>query len=85
MDEMGYLDGDSEADRDGQSLVQILSGLGLAGLSNSLLQVQQHHDDSASLDSTFTTARRLEIWNEKIHCRKISKNILPRGKPGCLT
>ncbi|KAG8161861.1 hypothetical protein KVR01_008848 [Diaporthe batatas] len=54
---------DSEADRDGQSLVQILSGLGLAGLSNSLLQVQQHHDDSASLDGTFTTARRLEIWN----------------------
>lgn len=54
---------DSEADRDGQSLVQILSGLGLSGLSNSLLQIQQHHDDSASLDSTFTTARRLEIWN----------------------
>jgi ataxia telangiectasia mutated family protein len=54
---------DSEADRDGQSLVQILSGLGLTGLSHSLLQVQQHHDDSASLDSTFTTARRLEIWN----------------------
>lgn len=54
---------DAEADRDAQSLVQILSGLGLAGLSNSLLQVQQHHDDSASLDSTFTTARRLEIWN----------------------
>lgn len=54
---------DAEADRDGQSLVQTLSGLGLSGLSNSLLQVQQHHDDSASLDSTFTTARRLEIWN----------------------
>ncbi|KAK2605454.1 hypothetical protein N8I77_008288 [Diaporthe amygdali] len=54
---------DPEADRDGQSLVQILSGLGLSGLSNSLLQIQQHHDDSASLDSTFTTARRLEIWN----------------------
>jgi serine-protein kinase ATM len=54
---------DPDADRDGQSLVQILSGLGLSGLSNSLLQVQQHHDDSASLESTFTTARRLEIWN----------------------
>ncbi|KAI3399398.1 hypothetical protein diail_7125 [Diaporthe ilicicola] len=54
---------DPDADRDSQSLVQILSGLGLSGLSNSLLQIQQHHDDSASLDSTFTTARRLEIWN----------------------
>ncbi|ROW17438.1 hypothetical protein VPNG_00617 [Cytospora leucostoma] len=56
--------GDSRSDRDGQSLVKILSGLGLSGLSNSLLQTYQHHDDDpASLDSTFTTARRLEIWN----------------------
>lgn len=50
--------------RDEQSLVQILSGLGLAGLSDALLQAQQHNDDSSlSLDSTFTTARRLEKWN----------------------
>lgn len=50
--------------RDEQSLIKILSGLGLAGLSDSLLQAQQHHDDSSvSLDSTFTTARRLEKWN----------------------
>lgn len=55
---------DSNSDRDGQSLVKILSGLGLSGLSNSLLQTHQHHDDDpTSLDSTFTTARRLEIWN----------------------
>lgn len=55
---------DLDSERDGQSLVKILSGLGLAGLSDSLLQTQQHHDNSSvSLDSTFTTARRLEKWN----------------------
>lgn len=55
---------DSQASRDGQSLVKILSGLGLAGLSDSLLQTNQRHDDSdASLSTTFTTARRLEKWN----------------------
>lgn len=49
---------------DGQSLVKILSGLGLAGLSDSLLQTNQHHDDSdASLNTTFSTARKLEKWN----------------------
>lgn len=55
---------EDEARRDGQSLVKILSGLGLAGLSDSLLQSTQHHDDSvASLNTTFTTARKLEKWN----------------------
>lgn len=55
---------DSSSERDGQSLVKIVSGLGLAGLSESLLQTHQHHDDSAaSLNTTFTTARRLEKWN----------------------
>lgn len=55
---------DTGSGRDGQSLVKILSGLGLAGLSDSLLQTNQHHDDSdASLNNTFTTARRLEKWN----------------------
>lgn len=55
---------DLASERDEQSLVKILSGLGLAGLSDSLLQAQQHHDNSLiSLDSTFTTARRLEKWN----------------------
>ncbi|KAK0646289.1 hypothetical protein B0T16DRAFT_458224 [Cercophora newfieldiana] len=49
---------------DAQALIKSLSSLGLAGLSNSLLQAQQHLDgSSASLDSTFTTARRLEKWN----------------------
>lgn len=52
------------SERDGQSLVEILSGLGLAGLSDSLLQTHQLHDESAaSLNTTFTTARRLEKWN----------------------
>lgn len=55
---------DLGSERDGQSLVKILSGLGLAGLSDSLLQTHQRHDDSAaSLNTTFTTARRLEKWN----------------------
>lgn len=50
--------------QDERFLVKILSGLGLSGLSDSLLQAQHHHDDSSvSLDSTFTTARRLEKWN----------------------
>jgi len=49
---------------DAQALIKSLSNLGLAGLSNSLLQAQQHLDgSSASLDGTFTTARRLEKWN----------------------
>ncbi|OAA62035.1 phosphotidylinositol kinase [Niveomyces insectorum RCEF 264] len=50
--------------QDGQALVQALSDIGLAGLSHSLLQTQQTLDGtSASLDSTFTTARRLGMWN----------------------
>lgn len=55
---------DASSDLDGQSLVKILSGLGLAGLADSLLQTHQHHNDSAdSLNTAFTTARRLEKWN----------------------
>ena len=55
---------DRASSRDGQSLVQALSDLGLAGLSHSLLQTQQGSDSTApALDSTFTTARRLGIWN----------------------
>ncbi|KAK0621491.1 hypothetical protein B0T17DRAFT_608684 [Bombardia bombarda] len=50
--------------KDGQALIKALSSLGLAGLSNSLLQTQQSLDGSStSLDGTFTTARRLEMWN----------------------
>jgi len=52
------------AAKDSQSLVQALSNLGLAGLSNSLLQTQQSSDVTpASLDSAFNTARRLGVWN----------------------
>ncbi|KAF3770337.1 hypothetical protein M406DRAFT_96775 [Cryphonectria parasitica EP155] len=55
---------DPDSGRDGQCLVQTLSGLGLAGLSESLLQAHQDHDDfTSSLDTTFHTARRLEKWN----------------------
>lgn len=49
---------------DGQVLVKALNTLGLSGLSHSLLQTQQNLDATpASLDSTFGTARKLEIWN----------------------
>ncbi|KAF6844577.1 phosphatidylinositol 3 (ataxia telangiectasia mutated) [Colletotrichum musicola] len=56
--------GDPVSQADSQSLVSALSTLGLAGLSHSLLQTQQSNDgDDASLESTFQTARRLEVWN----------------------
>lgn len=52
------------AQQDGRQLIKALSSLGLAGLSHSLLQAQQDLiDSSTSLDSTFTAARRLEVWN----------------------
>lgn len=55
---------DPDSARDGQALVQIFSGLGLAGLSESLLQTHLDHDDfAASLHTTFTAARRLEKWS----------------------
>lgn len=55
---------DATSQQDGQQLIKALSSLGLAGLSHSLLQAQQSLIDSpTSLDSTFTTARRLEVWN----------------------
>lgn len=55
---------DPASHQDGQALINALSSLGLSGLSNSLLQTQQGSDaSSASLDSTFITARRLEMWN----------------------
>ncbi|KAK3340658.1 hypothetical protein B0H65DRAFT_266975 [Neurospora tetraspora] len=55
---------DVASQQDGQALIKALSSLGLAGLSNSLLQTQQSLDGSSrSLDSTFITARRLEMWN----------------------
>ncbi|CAK7564741.1 MAG: Serine/threonine-protein kinase tel1 [Sporothrix epigloea] len=54
----------ASAASDGQALVQALSDIGLSGLSHSLLQTHQSLDTtSASLESTFTTARRLGIWN----------------------
>ncbi|RYP92132.1 hypothetical protein DL770_001713 [Monosporascus sp. CRB-9-2] len=52
------------ANIDSQSLVGTLNNLGLSGLSHSLLQTQQRLDGAlAAVDSTFNTARRLEIWN----------------------
>lgn len=55
---------DPASRQDGQALIKALSGLGLAGLSNSLLQTQQSLDGSSdSLEGTFTTARKLEMWN----------------------
>ncbi len=55
---------EAASSRDSQSLVQTLSNLGLAGLSHSLLQTQESSDGTpATLNSTFSTARRLGIWN----------------------
>ncbi|KAF4510300.1 hypothetical protein G6O67_002198 [Ophiocordyceps sinensis] len=55
---------DPEADSDAQALVGALGTLGLSGLSHSVLQTQQDLGTSNSaLESTFRTARRLEIWN----------------------
>lgn len=55
---------DTASRQDGQALIKALSSLGLAGLSNSLLQTQQSLDGSSdSLDGTFITARKLEMWN----------------------
>jgi ataxia telangiectasia mutated family protein len=55
---------DPVSESDGQSLVRALSTLGLSGLSHSLLQTQQSLEGATlSLESTFQTARRLEIWD----------------------
>lgn len=55
---------DPAADVDTQSLVGTLDNLGLSGLSHSLLQTRQNLDSSSTtVESTFSTARRLEIWN----------------------
>ncbi|RDA85469.1 hypothetical protein CP532_0008 [Ophiocordyceps camponoti-leonardi (nom. inval.)] len=52
------------AEADGQALVGALSTLGLSGLSNSLLQTQQELGFSGSaMETTFRTARRLEMWD----------------------
>jgi ataxia telangiectasia mutated family protein len=56
--------GDSEADKDAQSLVKALDVLSLSGLSHSLLQAQQSVDMSASsIESMYQTARKLEQWD----------------------
>ncbi|KAF4634334.1 hypothetical protein G7Y89_g3781 [Cudoniella acicularis] len=52
------------ADQDAQSLVKALEVLSLSGLSHSLLQAQQSVGIStASLESMFRTARKLEQWD----------------------
>lgn len=49
---------------DGPALINALNTLGFAGLSHSLLQTQQNANaTSQSLESTFSTARKLEMWN----------------------
>ncbi|KAL9468727.1 hypothetical protein ACSS6W_010421 [Trichoderma asperelloides] len=52
------------SEADANVLVKTLGTLGLAGLSHSLMQTQQNlGSTAASIESTFQTARRLEIWN----------------------
>ncbi|TWU73594.1 Serine/threonine-protein kinase tel1 [Metarhizium rileyi] len=53
-----------EAEADGQALIKALGRLGLSGLAHSILQTQETLGASdPSVDCTFTTARRLEMWN----------------------
>jgi ataxia telangiectasia mutated family protein len=55
---------DPSSDNDAQALVKALNTLGLSGLSHSLLQTQQHIGATpSSLDTTFRTAQKLEVWN----------------------
>lgn len=55
---------DSSSETDAQALVRALNTLGLSGLSHSLLQTQESIGAApSSLESTFGTARKLEIWN----------------------
>ncbi|KAG5979878.1 Serine/threonine-protein kinase tel1 [Claviceps digitariae] len=53
-----------DAGADGQALVKALGRLGLSGLSHSVLNTQELSGAGGhSLDGTFNTARRLEMWN----------------------
>ncbi|KAG6013340.1 hypothetical protein E4U43_007342 [Claviceps pusilla] len=53
-----------DAGADGRALVNALGRLGLSGLSHSVLNTQElSGDNGQSLDGTFNTARRLEMWN----------------------
>lgn len=53
-----------DASLDGQALAGALNSLGLSGLSYSLLQNQPDVGNTIeSVESTFRTARKLEIWN----------------------
>lgn len=55
---------DPASDGDAQALVKALNSLGMSGLSHSLLQTQQHIGATpSSLDTTFRTAQKLEMWN----------------------
>lgn len=55
---------DAASQFDGLSLAKSLSTLGLSGLSHSVLQAHQNLEESTdSLENTYHTARRLEIWN----------------------
>ncbi|KAL6853146.1 hypothetical protein J3F83DRAFT_756354 [Trichoderma novae-zelandiae] len=52
------------SDSDAHALVKALGALGFSGLSHSLMQTQQNLGSTpSSIESTFHTARRLEIWN----------------------
>lgn len=52
------------SESDAHALVKALGTLGFAGLSHSLMQTQQNLGSTpSSIESTFHTARRLEIWN----------------------
>lgn len=70
---------------DSQSLVGTLNNVGLTGIAHSLLQTQTNLDSSSNtVDSTFSTARRLEMWDlpapETTLCPSV---ILYKAYQGC--
>ncbi|KAM0812499.1 hypothetical protein AB5N19_12490 [Seiridium cardinale] len=76
---------DPAARADEHHLVGTLSTLGLSGLSHSLLQAQQNHDGApTAVDSTFTNARRLEIWDLPVPPSTTSPSVaLYKAYQGC--
>ncbi|KAJ1335593.1 serine-protein kinase ATM [Microdochium nivale] len=77
---------DSTASRlDNESLVGTLNSVGMAGIAHSLLQTQTTLDSSSTTaDSTFTTARRLEMWDLPVPETTLSPPvILYKAYQGC--
>lgn len=65
------------ADSDSQALSNALGTLGFAGLSHSLMQSQQDvSSNSASIETTYQSARRLEMWNLPVSAESNNHSIV---------